>query len=90
MRVFLKKHCVMRLRLYWKHESFVPKNVVFYGPGINYAKFKKCQVSQISHNFDSFVLRTSVPSEMSILSEHIIYNIQTFISKYEPFSKSML
>ena len=41
-------------------------------------------------NFDSFVLRTSVPSEMSILSEQIIYNIQTFISKYEPFSKSML
>ena len=68
----------------------LPKNVVFYGPGIDYAKFKKCQVSQISHNFDSFVLRTSVPSEMSILSEHIIYNTQTFISKYEPFSKSML
>ena len=33
------------------------------------------------HTFDSLVLLTSIPSEMSVLSYYSIYNIQTFIQK---------
>ena len=52
----------------------------------------------MSHSFDVLVLFRSIPSETSVLSKYIIYNIQTFalkysvlvLSLYEPFSKSIL
>ena len=52
----------------------------------------------MSHSSDALALLTSVPSETSIPSKYIIYNIQRFIEKYcvsnlslyQPFSKNIL